>query len=136
MVQFGDTPATGYFHPMDRGYDSQDHYVTTHGHHEHGFASSQQMTNDVGVTIGDLGMSMGLGPVPNVQAVQAKLRPGAKKLEFVFTGMGKGQSQSQTPEMYGKKQREALTEIARANKVDFTTHSTVGVYGLAGMDQQ
>src|SRR3989338_1693757 len=136
MVQFGDTPATGYFHPMDRGYDSQDHYVTTHGHHEHGFASSQQMTNDVGVTIGDLGMSLGLGPVPNVQAVQAKLRPGAKKLEFVFTGMGKGQGQSQTPEMYGKKQREALAEIALANKVDFTTHSTVGVYGLAGMDQQ
>ncbi len=136
MVHFGDSSASSYFHPMDKGYESHDHYVTTHGHHEHGFSSSQQMTNDVGVTIGDLGMSLGLGPVPNVQAVQAKLRPGAKKLEFVFTGMGKGQGQSQTPEMYGKKQREALAEIASANKVDFTTHSTVGVYGLAGMDQQ
>src|SRR3989344_3253315 len=127
MVQFG----SGYYHPMDR------EYTSTHHDHEHGFpASDGKSTGDVGVSIGDLGMSLGLGPVPNVHAISAKLRPGTKKLEFVFTGMGKGSGQGQTPEMYGKKQREALVEIARANKVDFTTHSTIGVYGLAGMDQQ
>lgn len=118
MVEFG----TGYNMPMDREY----------GHS----APSDNATNDIGVGIGDFGMSLGLGPVPNVQAVGAKLRAGGKKLEFVFTGAGKGSGQGQTPEMYGLKQRQALEELGKANKVDFTTHATVGVYGLAGMDQQ
>ncbi len=126
MVEFG----TGYEMPMDRNYD--------HVHeHNHGFSKgSEKATGDVGVKIGDMGMSLGMGPVPNVNAVAAKLRPGAKKLEFVFMGMGKGSGQGQTPGMYGKKQRQAFLELGKANKVDFTTHSTVGVYGLAGMDQQ
>ncbi len=118
MVEFG----TGYQMPMDREYG----HSTPH----------DNTTNDVGVGIGDLGQSLGLGPVPNVHAIQAKLRPGIKKMEFVFTGAGKGSGQGQTPEMYGRKQRAALTEIAAANKVDFTTHATVGVYGLAGQNQQ
>ena len=109
--------------PMDREYG-------------HNTAPHDNQTNDVGVNIGDFGMSLGLGPVPNVQAIKGKLYAGTKKLEFVFTGAGKGSGQGQTPEMYGKKQRQALEEIGIANRVDFTTHATVGVYGLAGMDQQ
>lgn len=127
MVEFG----SGYSMPMDREYVQHDH------HHEHGFpAEGGKTTNDVGIGMGDLGMSMGLGPVPNVHAIKAKLYPGTKKLEFVFTGRGKGTGQSQTPEMYGFKQRQALVEMGKANRVDFTTHSTVGVYGLAGMDHR
>ena len=118
MVEFG----TGYLMPMDRDYGP-----TPSGDHA---------TNDVGVAIGDFGMSLGLGPVPNVQAVGAKLRAGSKKLEFVFTGAGKGSGQGQTPEQYGLKQRQALVELGQANQVDFTTHATVGVYGLAGQTQQ
>ncbi|MEK6951156.1 MAG: TIM barrel protein [Nanoarchaeota archaeon] len=118
MVEFG----TGYHMPLDREYG----HSTPH----------DNATNDVGVGIGDFGQSLGLGPVPNVHAVKSKLHPGVKKMEFVFTGAHKGSAQGQTPEMYGKKQRAALTEIAAANKVDFTTHATVGVYGLAGQDQQ
>ena len=57
--------------PMDREYGPS--------------APSDNSTNDVGVNIGDLGMSMGLGPVPNVQAIKSKMYAGAKKLEFVFT---------------------------------------------------
>ncbi len=93
-------------------------------------------TNDAGLGIHDFGMSLAVGPVPNVQAIGAKLRAGGKTLEIGFTGTGKGTGQSQTPEYYGKKQRQALIEMARANKVDFTTHSAFGVQGLAGMDQQ
>src|SRR3989344_1052688 len=119
MVEFG----TGYTMPMDREYG-------------HNTAPHDNQTNDVGVSIGDFGMSLGVGPVPNVQAIKGKLYAGTKKLEFVFTGAGKGSGQGQTPEMYGKKQRQALEEIGIANRVDFTTHATVGVYGLAGMDQQ
>ena len=134
MVDFGHRGGTGYSHALDREY-------TQYGHdhdqgHSHDSGSPIGSTNDVGVKIGDLGMSLGLGPVPNVHAVGAKLRPGVKKLEFVFTGMGKGSGQGQTPEMYGLKQRQALVEMSKANRVDFTTHSTVGVYGLAGMNQQ
>ena len=119
MVEFG----TGYNMPMDREYG-------------HNTAPHDNQSNDVGVSIGDFGMSLGLGPVPNVHAVKGKLYAGTKKLEFVFTGAGKGSGQGQTPEMYGKKQRQALEEIGKANRVDFTTHATVGVYGLAGMNQQ
>jgi len=78
---------------------------------------------------------MGLGPIRNVQDIQAKLRPGTKKLEFVFMGSGKGGAQGHTPGSYGLKQRQALLEIGKANKIDFTTHSTVGIYGLSGMDR-
>ncbi len=119
MVEFG----TGYSMPMDREYG-------------HNTPPHDNQSNDVGVSIGDFGMSLGLGPVPNVQAVKGKLYAGTKKLEFVFTGAGKGSGQGQTPEMYGKKQRQALEEIGKANRVDFTTHATVGVYGLAGLSQQ
>jgi sugar phosphate isomerase/epimerase len=127
MVQFG----TGYFNPMDRDYDSHDH---SHNHEKS--EKELKSTGDVGIGIGDLGMSLGLGPVPNVSAVAAKLRPGIKNLEFVFMGTGKGSGQGQTPGMYGEKQRQAFREIGKANKVNFTTHSTVGIYGLSGMDQQ
>jgi hypothetical protein len=126
MGEFG----TGYYNPMDREYAG-------HHDHGHGFPGSQgKSTSDVGVNIGDFGMTIAMGPVPNVKAIQAKLHPGIKTLEFVFSGTGKGQAGQQTPGMYGKKQRQAFVEIGQANKVDFTTHATFGVYGLAGMDQQ
>ena len=51
-------------------------------------------------------------------------------------GAGKGSAQGHTPEYYGKLQRQALLEMQKANEYNFTTHATVGVYGLAGMDQQ
>jgi len=120
MVEFG----TGrqYAHPMDREY----------GHPSAGDTA----TNDVGVGIKDIGFSLGLGPVQNVQALAAKMRPGMKKLELTFMGMGKGNAQAHTPGMYGSKQRQALKELQAANKFDFTTHASVGIMGLAGMDQR
>ncbi|MBI4152045.1 hypothetical protein HY496_03670 [Candidatus Woesearchaeota archaeon] len=126
MVEFG----SGYYMPMDRSYEEHGH-----SHHHSPVASAQKATGDVGLSMGDFGFSFGLGPVPNVQAIAAKVRPGSKTVELVFTGAGKGSGQSQTPEYYGKKQRQALREITKANRVDFTTHSTVGIAGLAGMDQ-
>ncbi len=131
MVEFG----SGYFNPMDRDYGAA-HENVHGGHDHHGHSHSPQATGDVGVGMGDFGMSLGLGPVPNVSAIGAKLRAGTKTMEFVFTGQAKGQGQAQTPGMYGLKQRQALVEMGKANKIDFTTHATVGVYGLAGMDQQ
>ncbi len=119
---------------MDREYGNTE---IAHGHtHAHDANPSSGSTNDVGIGISDIGMSLAVGPVPNVPAIGAKLRAGMKTLEIGFTGAGKGSGQQQTPEFYGKKQREALVEMGRANEVNFTTHASFGVQGLAGMDQQ
>jgi sugar phosphate isomerase/epimerase len=130
MVEFG----TGYDMPMNREYSDHSH----HGHvHDHGPSSqAKKNTNDIGVGLKDIGMSSAFGPVPNATAMVAKVRGGSKTLEIGFFGYGKGSGQGQTPGMYGKKQRQALEEMGKANKINFTTHSSVGVYGLAGMDQQ
>ncbi len=138
MVTFGSDMSRGYFHEMDREYVIHDQgagHDHAHGH-DHGHSHGESSTGDVGIGMGELGMSGGLGPIPNVQAIKSKLYPGTKTFEIVFTGRGKGQAQGQTPGMYGEKQRQALREVGTANRVDFTTHSTVGVMGLAGMDQQ
>lgn len=129
MVEFG----TGYNMPMDREYGQH-----AHGHdHNHDSASpSNNSTNDVGVGIKDLGMSIAMGPVQNIPAVGAKLRAGMKTLEIGFMGRGKGSGQAPTPEYIGKAQRKALEEIGKANEVNFTTHSSFGITGLAGMDQR
>jgi len=118
MVEFG----TGYYHPMDKDYGSS--------------TPEDNSTSDVGVGIKDIGMSLGLGPTPNIPAIQGKIRTGTKSFELTFMGAGKGSERAHTPEYYGKLQRQALEEMSRVNQVDFTTHASVGVMGLAGMDQQ
>lgn len=128
MVEFG----SGYMMPMDREYG---HHAHAHGH-SHAHTGPRNSTNDVGVSIKDFGMSLAVGPVPNVQAIGAKLRSGLKTMEIGFTGSGKGTGQSQTPEYYGKAQRKALEEIGKANEVNFTTHASFGIQGLAGADQR
>ncbi len=120
MVTFGS--GSNYYMPMDR---------------EYGIAPTKPKdTNDVGVDIGDIGTTLALGPIPNIPTVGAKLRTGTKVGEIVFMGAHKGSPQGHTPEMYGEIQRQALREMQKANEVNFTTHATVGVYGMAGMDQQ
>ncbi|MBU0470970.1 MAG: hypothetical protein KKA62_06060 [Nanoarchaeota archaeon] len=126
MVEFG----TGYRMPMDREYGH-----TEIAHHRDEATPNNKSTNDIGVGIKDIGFSLGLGPVPNVPAIGAKLRAGSKTAELTFMGAGKGSGQQQTPEYYGKMQRQALSELRKANEVNFTTHASVGIQGLAGMDQ-
>jgi len=119
MVEFN----TAYYHPMDRDY----------GHS----TPVDNSTSDAGVGVKDIGMSVPMGiAAPNVQGVAAKIRTGVRKLEIQFPGTGRTQRGAQTPGVYGKLQRQALEELQRANKVDFTTHAAFGVMGLAGMDQQ
>ena len=127
MVEFG----TKYNMPLDREYGS-----TGIAHDSGRMSPNNNSTNDVGVGIRDIGFSLGLGPTPNVPAIGAKLRAGSKTAELTFMGAGKGSGQHHTPEYYGKAQRKALEEIGKANEVNFTTHASVGIQGLAGMDQQ
>jgi len=38
--------------------------------------------------------------------------------------------------MYGEDQRTALKELAEISEINLTTHASMGIMGLAGMDQQ
>ena len=120
MVEFN----TGYVMSMDRDY-GESHIA-------------DNSTNDAGITpIRDIGFSVPFGiAAPNVQGIAAKIRTGTRIMELQFPGAGRSQRNAQTPEVYGKLQRQALEELGRANKVDFTTHASFSVMGLAGMDQQ
>ena len=99
-------------------------------------ASPPTKTNDVGVSIGDIGYSTALGPTPNIPRLGAVMRTGQKVTELTFMGMGKGSGRGHTPDLYGERQRQALREMQKANRYDFTTHASVGIQGLSGMDQQ
>lgn len=119
MVEFNQ----GYNTPMDREYDDD---------------SIESRSDELNVDTGDIGMSVPMGiSAGNVQGVAAKMRTGTSSMELQFMGTGKGGGQGpQTPGMYGELQREALEELSRVNKVDFTTHASSGIMGLAGRDQQ
>lgn len=109
---------TDYYHPMDREYNTK-------------------VVEDIGVGIKDIGMSVPLGiAAADVQGIAATIRQGVGNIEIQFPGTGRGQRQAQTPEMYGKDQREAIRELMKANEIGLTTHATWGIPGLSGQDQQ
>lgn len=115
----------GYYHPLDRSYHAGDEF------------GENTATNDLGVGIGDIGMSVPLGiSAGNVQGVAVKMREGASNLEIAFPGAVQGNRQSQTPGMYGKDTREAMRELAKINEVRLSTHSAYNIMGLSGQDQQ
>jgi hypothetical protein len=88
-----------------------------------------------GLTTWELGTT--LKPMQNqMQALQAKIREGASKVEFEFAGKGKGNSQASTPESYGKEEREMMRRIAQLNDIKSSTHATFNVAGLAGFGER
>jgi hypothetical protein len=115
----------GYYHPLDRSYHAADEF------------EKDTSTNDIGVGIGDVGMSVPLGiSAGNVQGISIKMHEGASNMEIGFPGAMGGNRQSQTPGMYGKDTREALKELSKINEVRLTTHAAYNVMGLSGQDQQ
>ncbi len=122
-MQFSD----GYYnhHPMADYYNAMD--PESYGEAPPGV--------DLGVK--DIGMSVPMGiSAQNVAGIYSKIRMGAGNLEIGFPGVGAGQRQSQTPEMYGKDQRQALRELGMINEIKFTTHAAYNVQGMTGQDQQ
>src|SRR3989338_10455781 len=101
------------------------------------FYDGNSPAEDLGIGINDVGMSVPLGiSAANVQGVYSKIRSGVGKMELGFPGAISGNRQAQTPEMYGKDQRQALRELAAINEVKFTTHSAYNMMGMMGQDQQ
>ena len=118
MVEF-----SSYVTPMDRDYGKS--------------TVSDNSTNDVGIGVQDIGMSVPMGiAAQNVQGIGAKIKSGAGALEIQFPGTVRGQRGAHTPGMYGEDQRAAMRELAEVNEVNLTTHAAFGIMGTAGMDQQ
>ncbi len=69
-------------------------------------------------------------------ALKARIFHGANRVEFAFFGQQKGRKEQPTPESFGKRERQDMRELAEFNKVQTTTHATVGVSGLSGFNPQ
>lgn len=109
---------TAYYHPMDRAYHDK-------------------TVEDIGLGVKDIGMSIPMGiAAGDVSGIAAAIRQGVGTIEIQWPGAGRGQRQSQTPEMYGKDQRQAIRELMKANEIGLTTHATWAIPGLSGQDQQ
>jgi sugar phosphate isomerase/epimerase len=112
----------GYYNAMDREYNS----------------SVAKRESPLGeVRIRDIGIST--APFNDqVSALQARIFQGASTVELGFTGAGKGNmgQHATTPEMYGREEREAIRDMAKINRVNLSTHATVGIGPLSGMGQQ
>lgn len=128
---------TEYYTTLDRGYYSPPAMVNAQ---ERGIYSDfpepkEQITNLTALEIGSSEADIG-GGTP-LQKLQAAIRAGSAKVEFTFFGTGKSGGQQHTPESIGKLEREQIQEMAKLNKVKFSTHVTPnGVMGLAGMSRE
>ncbi|MBN2423032.1 hypothetical protein JXB41_07435 [Candidatus Woesearchaeota archaeon] len=69
------------------------------------------------------------------EALKARIFHGANKVEFSFFGYGKSHEKQFTPESFGKRERQDMRELAEFNKVETSTHASVGINGLSGLSQ-
>ncbi len=124
---------TDYFGAMDR----PSYFVTLD---EQAPIHTYQPSNAQGVpqsTLTPRELGATLNPMQNqLQALQAKIREGASKMEFEFMGRQKGNSQQSTPESYGKEEREMMRALAQLNDIRTSTHATPQVSGLAGFGER
>ena len=117
MVDFGRDYAT----PMDRGYE----------------VGAENYVSGTGLSVGEVAIST-IATKDALQNVVAKMREGAAAVEIGFLGAGKGDvfGGRITPESVGREQREAIRELAKLNKVEISTHASVGITGAAGLTEQ
>lgn len=69
------------------------------------------------------------------EALKARIFHGASRIEFSFFGAGKSNKEQPSPEAFGKREREDMRNLAEYNKVETSTHASVAINGLSGMDQ-
>ena len=70
------------------------------------------------------------------EALKARIREGASRIEFEFLGTGKGNSQRPTPESFGTKERQDMRELLTANEMRTATHAGVHTESLAGFTRE
>lgn len=73
-----------------------------------------------------------------LESLKTRIFQGASQVELGFTGRGKGSAGqgSITPEQISKEEREQIRLLAKINKVDLSTHNTVGVGSLSGFEER
>ncbi|MBI4150674.1 hypothetical protein HY492_00960, partial [Candidatus Woesearchaeota archaeon] len=86
------------------------------------------------MSLADIGVSI-MATRDVIQPLTAKIREGARKVEIGFMGTGKGSifSGQITPEGVDYETRKAIRELAKVNKMELSTHASVGVQGFAGL---
>lgn len=70
------------------------------------------------------------------EALKARIREGASRIEFSFLGAGKGSSQRPTPETFGKRERQDIRELLNINNMKTSTHAAVHMDSLSGFSQR
>jgi len=102
---------------------------------EYWSAMNRNPIEEAGLSTKDIGISLGFGDAVR-NALNASMA-GATTVELSFTGAGKGDiRQGGTPETYGKTKREDIRQLAKINDMQVSTHASLQITGLAGMDQQ
>ena len=124
--------STEYYSTLDRGFYHKEQYQepVPVDFPEPSEPISNLTLKNIGTTI-----DFNINPV---QALGAKIREGAARLEMGFSGMGKGGfgGQQATPEILGKLERQEFKELAKLNEVKVTTHASVGIHGLSGFNPE
>lgn len=69
------------------------------------------------------------------EALKARIFHGASRIEFSFFGQQKSNKEQPSPEAFGKRERQDMRDLAEYNKVQTSTHATVGINGLSGLNQ-
>jgi hypothetical protein len=122
----------GYYTPLDREYGK------VHTPFDPEVRLSQPLRvepelDQLKLTPQQLGTSTGM-MVGGAENLKSRIWHGASKVELAFIGAGKGQRQSLTPGSFGQDERQAMKDLARINKVQVSTHASLGVAGLSGYD--
>jgi hypothetical protein len=116
---------------MDDYYNSMDRELGTQSRE----MKSMDKAEAMGIPIEDFGTTT--NPFEHqTNALKARIFHGANRVEFSFFGSGKGNKDQATPESFGKRDRLDMRELAEFNKVETTTHATVGIQGLSGLNMQ
>ena len=116
---------------MDEYYTPMDREMKTHSTEMKEFDKTQ----DMGIGVDEIGTTT--NPFEHqTQALKARIFHGASRVEFSFFGQQKGRKEQATPGTFGKRERSDMRELAEFNKVETTTHATVGVQGLSGLNMQ
>lgn len=118
----------GYYHALDRTFSQE----------EFGPDPPLELADGTEwkTSLGPKELGTSANPFQNqVQALTAKIREGASRIELEFPGAGKGSSQAPTPESYGAVERRDMRELAKATGVETTTHATFQRQGFTGLGQ-
>src|SRR3989344_7454605 len=73
-----------------------------------------------------------------LESLKTRIFQGASQVELGFTGKGKGSATqgSITPEQISSEEREQIRLLSKINRVELSTHNTVGVGSLSGFDER